>query len=53
MKQMRAGKGVKVRVVASGGDSHSESRQALTFSKAIALLQADEKSTAPLFAGER
>jgi hypothetical protein len=31
----------------------SESRRALSFSKAIALLQADEKSTAPLFAGER
>jgi hypothetical protein len=49
MKQMRAGKGAKVRVIASGGDSHSESRRALTFSKAIA----DEKSTAPLFASER
>jgi hypothetical protein len=53
MKQMRAGKGAKVRVVASGGDSHSESRRALTFLKAIAPLQADEKSTTPLFTGER
>jgi hypothetical protein len=46
MKQMRAGKGAKVRVIASRGDLYSESRRAPTFSKAIA----DEKSTAPLFA---
>jgi hypothetical protein len=32
---------------------HSESRRALNFSKAIAPLQAGEKSTAPLFVGER
>jgi hypothetical protein len=53
MKPIRAGTGAKVRVVASRGDSHSESRRALSFSKAIAPLKADEKSTAPLFAGER
>jgi hypothetical protein len=52
MKQMRAVTGAKVWVIASGGDSHSESRQGLTFSKAIAPLHADEKSNAPLFAGE-
>jgi hypothetical protein len=53
MKPMRVGTGMKMRVIASGVIRHSESRRVLSFSKAIAPLQDDEKSTAPLFVDER
>jgi hypothetical protein len=53
MMQMRAGTGAKVRVVASGGDSHSKIPTSSHLLEGDRSLQADEKSTAPLFAGER